>query len=90
MTDQVLFAQNQARLNVTWGGANGDLPDALAYDLTDTDVRRIATEAVQAGSIPGIPAAPDADFTDFVVDRFPSTDETENRLFVRPKVPFGK
>lgn len=78
-----------ARLNITWKGQNGDLLDQVAYDLSDADIKRIATEAVQAG-IPGIAADPAANFNDFVVDRFAANDEVpDNRLMLRPKTPFG-
>ena len=79
-----------ARLNVTWAGQNGDLPDFVAFDLPDDDVRRIATEAVVAGSIPGVARVGAVDFTDFVVDRYARDGvEPSHVLFLRPKVPFG-
>jgi hypothetical protein len=80
----------EARVNVTYGGQNGDLPDPVSYDATDGDVKGWVTEAVRAGGIPGIPATADADFRDFVVDRFP-TNETRpyNLIQLRPKTPFG-
>lgn len=79
-----------ARLNVTFGGQNGDLPDLVNYDATDTEIRTFATEAVRAGSVPGIGMQANADFTDFVVDRFAATDDVPtNRIVLRPKTPFG-
>ena len=82
-------APGMARLNTTWAGQNGDLPDLVAFDLPDERVRQIAREAIEAGSIPGI-ARQGADLTDFVVDRFHATPEVPfDRLMVRPKVPFG-
>lgn len=84
-----LFAQNEARFNITWAGNNGDLVEAVPFDLGADDLRRLAQEAVQNG-IPGIPADQNANFADFVVDRFPSNDEVpDNRIFLRPKTPFG-
>lgn len=82
--------QNEARVNVTWKGQNGDLPDPVSYDSTDGDVRQWITEAVRAGSVPGIPADNAADFHDFVIDRF-GTNETRpyNLIQIRPKTPFG-
>jgi len=81
---------NQARLNITYQGENGDLPDPVFFDSVDGDIKTWVTEAVTNGSVPGIPADPGADFTDFVVDRFASNDErTYNLIQVRPKVPFG-
>ncbi len=79
-----------ARLNVTWAGSNGELPDPVPYDATDNQVRAIATEAILSGSIPGIPKDRTVDLTDFVVDRFAATQEIpHHRIFVRPKTPFG-
>jgi len=77
-----------ARLNVTVNGQNGDYPDALRYDMTDGDVKQVATEAVRTGYIPGVTAA-EVNFQDFVVDRFPATNELPPRLMLRPKTPFG-
>ena len=96
MTEQndimvVQFGQpTPARLNVTHGGSNGDLPDTVSYDATDEQVRTWATEAVRNGNVPGIPADPNASFLDFVVDRFPATDVRPYALIqLRPKTPFG-
>lgn len=79
-----------AKLNITYNGQQGDLPDLVSYDSTDGDIKQIATESVRGGDIPGIDAAPEADFTDFVVDRFPSHEDVPfNRLSLRPKTAFG-
>jgi hypothetical protein len=81
---------SQARVNITYGGSNGDLPDPVNFDSTPGDILGWVTEAVRTGSVPNIAADPTAVFTDFVVDRFSATDVIPyNRLFVRPKVPFG-
>lgn len=80
----------EARVNVTYNGANGDLPDPVNFEATNGDVLQWVTEALHAGSIPGIPADPNANLTDFVVDRFASNETTPyNRLMLRPKTPFG-
>lgn len=82
---------NEARVNVTWQGENGDLPDPVSYDATDGDVKQFVTEAVRTGGIPGIRADMNADFTNFIVERFPATEEVPfNRLVTRPKTPFGR
>jgi len=81
---------DQALLNITWAGANGDLPDPVSYDSGDGDLKQVAAEAVQTGYVPGIPADEAVRFDDFIVDRFPATeDKPFNRLFLRPKTPFG-
>lgn len=82
--------ETQARVNITYMGENGDLPDPIFFDSTDNDIRAMVTEAVQAGSIPGIPANANPDFADFVVDRFSANAERDyNLIQVRPKTPFG-
>lgn len=81
---------HQARLNITWQGNNGDLPDPVPFEAGDGDVKQWASEAVRQGYIPGIPADANVNFNDFIVDRFRSNDEVAyNRLFLRPKTPFG-
>lgn len=83
------IAVREARVNVTYGGENGDLNDPVLFDSTDADVKSWVTEAVQSGSVSGIPAQ-DADFTDFVVDRFAANSERPHNLIqIRPKTPFG-
>ena len=84
-----LFAQNAATLNIVWNGEQGELPDPIEYDLADQDIRAMAQEVIQTTGTPGIDMDPNADFTDFVVSRYPAKDEKPNRVFLRPKVPFG-
>lgn len=89
MVDQ-LVQVGEARVNITWNGQNGDLPDTVNRDATDVDVKRWATETVQSGGVPGIAADPSADFSDFVVDRFePNETRPHAMLMIRPKTPFG-
>jgi len=83
------IGEDQARLNVTWSGTNGDLPDPVPRDASDADILQWATEAVQTGGIPGIDADPNASFQDFVVDRFDAKDGLPSRVVIRPKTPFG-
>jgi hypothetical protein len=83
--------ENMARLTITYSGQQGDLPDPVSFDSTDADLKQGATEAVRAGDIPGIDAHPDADFADFIIDRFPARGDVPfNRLSLRPKTPFGR
>lgn len=83
-------AIEMARLSITVNGQQGDLGDLVSYDMTDGDLRHVATEAVRAGNVPGIDAVANINFTDFVVDRFPARQDVPfNRLSLRPKVPFG-
>lgn len=62
-----------AKLTITYGGQQGDLPDFINGDATDQEIRAWATEAMAQGNIPGIPAQV-ADFSDHVIDRFPAND----------------
>ena len=81
--------EDEARLNITIGGQNGDLAETVSFDANDADIKTWATEAIRTGSVPGIPATPNADFTDFVVERFASNAERPATIMLRPKTPFG-
>jgi hypothetical protein len=79
-----------AVLNITYNGLSADYPLDLNYNLTDADVRRIAVEVVRSGGIRGL-MAPNLDeraFDNYVVDRFDGP-EGGQRIYLRPKVPFG-
>ncbi len=90
MQNQLQLEPLEARVNITYQGRNGDLPDTVAYGATDADIRAWVTEAVRTGSVPGIPADRGADFRDFVVDRFAASDvRPYNLIQIRPKTPFG-
>ena len=77
-----------ARLNITWSGQNADLVDPIGIDTEDAVIKAVAKEAV-AGGIPGMVADPNADFRDFVVDRFAATGDLPVRIMLRPKTAFG-
>lgn len=86
----VVMPVNAAKLNVTWGGQNGDLPDPVPYDATEADLKVMAAEAITSGYIPGIGADANVNLGDFIVDRYAATDEIPfARVFIRPKTPFG-
>jgi len=90
MVDLVI-KNDEAQVNITWNGQNGDLPDPVYFDSTDADLRAMVTEAVQNGDVPGITKDVDVDFADFVIDRFSATEDNNiNRIQIRPKTPFGK
>ena len=90
MLDKTALTADEAALNITWQGGNGDLPDAILFDTTDVDVRASATEAVRTGYVPGITADEGVDFRDFTVDRFPANDGVPyNQIFLRPKSDVG-
>lgn len=80
----------EARVNVTYSGLNADLVDPVPFHATDDEVRRWVTEAVRSGTAPGIPASPNADFSDFVIDRFTASEVRPYHLLqIRAKTPFG-
>ena len=80
---------NEARVNITYGGSNGDLPDTVYFDATDAQVRSWVSEALRAGSVPGIPKGY-PDLRDYVIDRFQANRVRPYHLIqVRPKTPFG-
>lgn len=86
-----MLNNNEARVNCTYAGANGDLPDTVAFDASDTDVKTWISEALRGGNIPGIAAIEQVDLTDFVVDRFTANEARPfNLIQIRPKTPFGK
>ena len=85
-----IIDDKEARVNITWQGQNGDMPQPVYFDSLDGDVLRWVTEAVQHGGVPGIAADVRADFGAFVVDRFRANDTRPyNLIQVRPKTPFG-
>jgi hypothetical protein len=77
-------------LNITWSGISADANIDAGGGISDRDVKRIAVELIRSGSVPGlhVKALPSDAFDHFVVDRF-NTPEGGERLFLRPKVPFG-
>lgn len=76
-----------ATLNITYNGLSADYPIELDVQVGDADIKRIAIEVVRAGGVPGLnlPHIPDNAFDGFVVDRL----QNGQRIYLRPKVPFG-
>ena len=88
--DTLNIRLHEARLNITWAGQNGDLPDPVPYTASIRQLKSWVVEAVEQGSVVGIDCRGRVDLHDFVVDRFPATPTTPyNRIFIRPKTPFG-
>lgn len=82
---------NVAKVNITISGNNGDLLEPVPFSATDAEIKSWVTEAVLNGSVPGIPATPNVDLSDFVVDRFSPTEARPYSLIIlRPKTPFGQ
>lgn len=80
-----------AKVNVTYGGQNGDMPGEVPVDATRAQIIGWLTETLQTGGIPGIAPVANVDLENFVVDApFPPTPERPYALItVRPKTPYG-
>lgn len=90
MQTTATFRPDQARLNITYAGQNGDFIDPVPLDASDAVIRQWVEEALHSGSIPGIPATPSASLADFVVDRFAPNETRDHALIqIRPKTAFG-
>lgn len=86
----IRVGEAEAKVNITWAGQNGDMPEPVPYDAADGDIKQWITEAVQNGGVPGITADANVDFTDFVVDRFAANEARPwNMIQIRPKTPYG-
>ena len=79
-----------ATLNITYQGMSADVPADIDGSLGDSDIRKIAVEVVRSGDVPGLHLATldEGAFDFFVVDRLKSP-EGKDRIYLRPKVPFG-
>jgi hypothetical protein len=79
-----------AILNITYNGMSADYPLALDYHVSDKEIRRIAVEVVRSGGVPGLRVAhlSDRAFDHYMIDRF-TTPQGGQRIYLRPKVPFG-
>lgn len=86
-----LLQPHEARVNVTYAGLNGDLPDPISVDASDAAIREMIAEALDSGAIPGIPATRYADLQNYIVDRFNPTEQRPYALVqLRPKTAFGR
>jgi hypothetical protein len=87
---QTVIQPHEARVNITFGGNNGDLPDPVRADASDQEIRTWVSEALRSGTVPGLPAADDPDLDGFVVERNAPTDVRPYQLIqVRPKTAYG-
>lgn len=77
-------------LNITYQGQSADYELVLDSRASDADIRRIACELVRSGGVRGLylPGLRDDAFASFVVDRLRGP-SGEQRIYLRPKVPFG-
>lgn len=78
-------------LNITYNGLSVDYPLEIDYRLSDADVKRIAVEVIRSGHVKGLQIANLAEgtFSKYVVDRFHGPQNKGERIYLRPKVPFG-
>ena len=86
--------EDQAIVNVTYGGRNGDLPDPVRRDASKEAIRGWVEEALKTGGIPGIPADRYADLRNFVIDDpvirdVPGQEISVSYITARPKTPVG-
>lgn len=79
----------EARLNVTYGGSNGDLVDMVDSSASDAELKLWAKEAIESGAVAGISATSNVDLSDFVVDRFSANADRGALIMIRAKTPFG-
>lgn len=84
------IGEDYAKLNITYAGEQGDLPAPIPFDIDDDEVRRIAAEAIRAGTVPGIDADPTASLDGFIVKPYGARDGLPNRIVIRPATPYGK
>ncbi len=90
MTD--ILGADEARVNITFGGQNADLPQTVSRFASPADVKRWVEEALRTGSVPGMPAvAGNETFDGFTVD--PLMEPIEGRPYAmfafRPQTKFG-
>ena len=74
-------------LNITYDGRSADFPLDVDVALGDTDIRRVAIEILRGGGAAweALPTLAENALEHFVVDRL----EGGQRIYLRPKVPFG-
>ena len=79
-----------ATLNITYNGQSADYELPLDFATSDADIRRIAVEIVRSGGLRGLHIANLAQnaFASYVIDRLTGQDGAQ-RIYLRPKVPFG-
>jgi hypothetical protein len=78
-------------INITYNGISVDYPLEVDHRLSDHDVRRIAIEVVRSGHVKGLHLSnlKSNAFDSFVVDRTHAPQIGGERIYLRPRVPFG-
>ncbi len=88
----VEIREDEARVNVTWKGENGDMVNPVPWGAPHGDILAFAAESIRNGGVIGITADPAADLKDFRVDPHPAKPDggySYNRFTIRPKTAFG-
>jgi hypothetical protein len=80
-----------AILNITYNGLSVDYTVAVDDKMHDDDIRRVAVELIRSGDLAGLHIAhlPENAFAHYVIDRL-NTARGASRIYLRPKVPFGR
>ena len=82
--------RHEARVNIPLNGQNGDMSDPVPFDATDQQIKHWSLEAIRSGTVSGISPRVAGSLEGCVIDRFPATATVPvNRIFVRPRTPFG-
>lgn len=88
--DTAAVPDGYALFNITHRGQNGYLPEPVLRDTPEESLLKMAEEAIQSGSVPGVEADPDASTQGYMVDPYePGNGIDVWRIHLRPKVPFG-
>lgn len=82
--------EDEAVLNITWAGQNGNLAEPVPFSATNAELKAWAMEAIRGGNVPGISADRSVDLSDSKVDRFPpNADRNYNYFVIRANTPYG-
>lgn len=81
----------EARVNITYGGQNADLPQTVDANASTDTIKRFVIEALLSGSVAGLTPVAGEDFSGYTVDPLmPAIEGRNYDLFVfRPKTRFG-
>lgn len=78
----------EARFNITHDGKNGDFVEPVPFDASEAQLKAMASEAIRAGLLGDVRGR--VNLAGYVIDRFPASALLPiNRIFLRPKTPFG-
>lgn len=84
----IVLQEKMVPLIIALDGELGECPDLIPYDAPEQDILRWATEAIAAGTVPGI-TAQETDLAGYKVRRLPAANGLGDRVMVRPKTEVG-